>query len=156
MKDKSGNIPYKYLPKTLSKSDRKKQLANLRKTRKLYKKHSSTYVNRPILKSYKSKPSKHVQKAMKIYGVSSMKPNKELAKKTGCSQKILRKIINKGFGAYHSSGSRPNQSKESWGYARLASAITGGPASKVDAHLLEEGCDKSNSLAYKMYKNSKF
>ena len=49
------------------------------------------------------------------------------------------------MGAYHSSGSRPNQSKESWGYARLASAITGGPASKVDArslaHLLEEGCD---------------
>lgn len=154
MKDKSGNIPYKYLPRTLSKSDRKKQLANLRRTRKLYKKHSKTYVNRPILKSFKSKPSKHVQKAMKIYGVDSMKPSKELARKTGCSRKVLRKIINKGEGAYHSSGSRPNQSKESWGYARLASAITGGPASKVDAHLLEEGCDKSSSLAYKMYKES--
>ena len=154
MKDKSGNIPYKYLPRTLSKSDRKKQLANLRRTRKLYKKHSKTYVNRPILKSFKSKPSKHVQKAMKIYGVDSMKPSKELSRKTGCSRKVLRKIINKGEGAYHSSGSRPNQSKESWGYARLASAITGGPASKVDAHLLEEGCDKSSSLAYKMYKES--
>lgn len=154
MKDKSGNIPYKYLPKTLSESDRKKQLANLRRTRKLYKKHSKTYVNRPNLKSFKSKPSKHVQKAMKIYGVDSMKPSKELSRKTGCSLKVLRKIINKGHGAYHSSGSRPNQSKESWGYARLASAITGGPASKVDAHLLEEGCDKSSSSAYRMYKDS--
>ena len=54
--------------------------------------------------------------------------------------------MNKGRGAYYSSGSRPNQSAESWGLARLASAITGGNASKIDYGILESGC-KPNSPA---------
>ena len=40
--------------------------------------------------------------------------------------------MKKGQGAYYSSGSRPNQSAHSWGYARLASAITGGKSAAVD------------------------
>ena len=54
-------------------------------------------------------------------------------KKTGCSIEALKKIVNKGEGAYYSSGSRPNQTSHSWGYARLASAITGGKAAAVDS-----------------------
>ncbi|ADX06405.1 hypothetical protein 162275902 [Organic Lake phycodnavirus 2] len=72
-----------------------------------------------------------------MYNIEPLLINKELIKKTGCSRKILNKIVNKGMGAYYSSGSRPNQTAKSWGMARLASAITGGPASKVDAHLLK-------------------
>ena len=45
-------------------------------------------------------------------------------------------ILKKGAGAYASSGSRPNTSSYAWKYARLASALLGGPASKVDANLL--------------------
>ena len=45
------------------------------------------------------------------------------------------KIIDKGKGAYYSSGSRPNQTPESWGYARLASVILGGPSRKIDADI---------------------
>jgi hypothetical protein len=65
----------------------------------------------------------------------------------------LAKIINKGEGAYFSSGSRPNQSAQSWGIARLASAITGGKAAAVDYNILEKGC-KSNSKALTLAKKS--
>jgi len=43
-----------------------------------------------------------------------------------------KKIIDKGMGAYYSSGSRPNQTPTSWGLARLASVILGGPSRRID------------------------
>ena len=76
----------------------------------------------------------------------------ELEKKTGCSEEGLEKILSKGRGAYYSSGSRPNQTAESWAVARLASAITGGPSSAYDYHVLEEHC-KKDSIALKLAKN---
>ena len=72
-------------------------------------------------------------------------------KATGCSRKALSKIINKGQGAYFSSGSRPNQTAQSWGIARLASAITSGKAAAVDYTILEKGC-KPGSKALKLAK----
>ena len=66
----------------------------------------------------------------------------------------LRKIVSKGMGAYYSSGSRPNQTAESWGIARLASAITGGKSAVVDYHLLEKGCNKK-SKSLKLAKKAK-
>lgn len=42
-------------------------------------------------------------------------------------------ILAKGRAAYASSGSRPNVTAEAWAKARLASALTGGKAAKVDA-----------------------
>ena len=45
-------------------------------------------------------------------------------------------ILKKGAGAYATSGSRPNVSVEQWKFARLASALLGGQASKVDKNLL--------------------
>ena len=64
----------------------------------------------------------------------------------------LKDIVSKGEGAYYSSGSRPNQTAKSWGYARLASSITGGNASVVDMHILEKECS-NNSKALKLAKN---
>ena len=84
--------------------------------------------------------SKHVLKARKIYNTNIF-PTKELARKTGCSVSALKQIVKKGEGAYYSSGSRPNQTPQSWGLARLASAITSGNAAKVDYHIIEKGCD---------------
>jgi hypothetical protein len=112
------------------------------KSRRLYKQHR--YFTRPKVKTFKSKPSGHVATAKHIYKVDNIKPTSNLAKRTGCSQKALKKIVNKGRGAYYSSGSRPNQTAESWGIARLASAITGGPASKIDYHILKDGCSKDS------------
>ena len=90
------------------------------------------------MKSYPTKKSNHIQRAQAKFGVTPMVPSKELAKKTGCPLHVLQKIVQKGEGAYYSSGSRPNQTPQSWGIARLASALTGGPAAKVDARQLEE------------------
>ena len=131
--------PKRYLPKQLSKKDKQKQLSMLNKSKKLYKKHK--YFTRKKVFSFHSKPSNHIANAKKIYGVDKITPSKELSQATGCSIDSLKQIVKKGEGAYYSSGSRPNQTPQSWAYARLASAITGGKASLVDYSILEKGCD---------------
>jgi hypothetical protein len=93
------------------------------------------------LSSYKNKTSKHIINAQRIYGIQSIIPSKELALKTGCSINALNQIVKKGEGAYYSSGSRPNQTPHSWGYARLASSISAGKAAAVDYSIIEKGCN---------------
>lgn len=141
-------VPQRYVPKHLNAFDRKKQFAAINRSRKMYKK--GKYYVRPKVNSFKSKKSHHVNNAKKMYRVSTVFPNKELAKRTGCSLSALEEIVRKGEGAYFSSGSRPNQTPHSWGISRLASAITGGKASLVDYHILETGCNKKNSKALKL------
>lgn len=131
-------INLRYLPKILTRKDRKVQFKELQKSRKLYKK-GSFYTRRKV-SSYPMKKSQHIINAEKIYNVSKISANADLARKTGCSKNALTKIINKGEGAYFSSGSRPNQTAQSWGVARLASAITSGKAAAVDYSILEQGC----------------
>lgn len=138
-------IPKHYVPKTLTRKNQKLQENYIKKSRKLYKKNK--YFKRPVIKSFKSKVSPHIIKARKVYNVESIKPSKELAKKTGCKMQGLEEIVKKGMGAYYSSGSRPSQTAESWAYARLGSAITGGNSSKVDYHILKKYCsNKSKAL----------
>jgi hypothetical protein len=145
------NVPDRYIPKSLTQKDLAKQKRELRKSRKLYK--SKKYYTRAHIASFKSRKSRHLKHAEKLYGVSHIAPTKELAKKTQCLQDTLEKIVNKGRGAYFSSGSRPNQTAESWGIARLASAVTGGNASIVDFHLLNAGC-KPTSPALRLAKKT--
>jgi hypothetical protein len=145
-------INLRYLPKKLTRKDRKNQSKMLLKSRRLYKK--GKYFTRKVVSSFKSKKSPHILKAMKIYKVPKIGATNELAKATGCSKKALAKIINKGEGAYFSSGSRPNQSAQSWGLARLASSITSGKAAAVDYSILENGC-KPGSKALKLAKKAK-
>jgi hypothetical protein len=149
--NKTQHIPERYAPKSITRKDREKQLNSLRKSRKLYKK--GQYYTRPKIASFPNKKSIHLEHAYKIYGVNNMTPTRKLANATKCNIKTLKKIINKGEGAYFSSGSRPSQTSQSWGYARLASALTGGNASIVDFHLLNEGC-QTNSLALKLAKRT--
>lgn len=130
------SYPRRYLPAQLTKKDKQLQLAMLNKSRKLYKKHQ--YYTRKKVDSYPHKPSPHVVKAQQLYQVEHIVPNKELALKTGCPVSALKQIVKKGEGAYYSSGSRPNQTAQSWGLARLASAITAGNASLVDYHILKK------------------
>jgi hypothetical protein len=148
------SIPNRYVPKHLSSKDKKLQLNMLKKSRKMYK--NKKYFTRKKVASFKNKKSSHIQRAQKIYGIKNVTPNKELVKKTGCSLDALNKIVKKGEGAYYSSGSRPNQTAQSWGLARLASSITGGNAAIVDYHILKDGCDhkkKAFTLANKVVKN---
>jgi hypothetical protein len=145
-------IPVRYLPPNLSIKDKKKQVQMLLKSRKLYKRHN--YFTRKSLPSYKTKTSKHIIRAKKIYNIDNVIPSKELSRKTGCSLESLNKIVNKGEGAYFSSGSRPNQTAQSWGYARLGSAITGQKAAAVDYSIIESGCKKSGK-AYRLATKAK-
>jgi len=133
-------FPVRYLPAILTKKDKKKQIKMLMKSRKLYRTKKQYYTRKPLA-SYKNKTSNHILNARKIYKIQNLTPSKELAQKTGCSLSALKKIVKKGQGAYFSSGSRPNQTAQSWGVARLASSITAGKAAAVDYGILEAGCD---------------
>jgi hypothetical protein len=123
---KLTKIPIRYLPKSLSRKDKKTQLKMLLKSKKLYTKNK--YYARKRLSSYKNKKSNHILNARKIYNIQNITPNKELSLKTGCKLSALKQIVKKGEGAYYLSGSRPNQTAKSWGLARLASSLTSGKA----------------------------
>jgi DNA-binding Xre family transcriptional regulator len=145
-------ITLRYLPSSLTKKDRSTQARELKKSRKLYKK--GQYHTRRKVSSYPKKKSPHILKAERLYKVEKIGATQELASKTGCSKAALAKIINKGEGAYFSSGSRPNQTGQSWGIARLASSITAGKAAAVDYNILEKGC-KPGSKALRLAKISR-
>lgn len=134
---KGGGIPNRYVAK-LSRKDKKKQVSEILKSRRLYKKHKY-YTRKKV--NYPHVKSKHIRKAQKMYGIENVTPE-TLAGKTGCTVAALKEIVRKGEGAYYSSGSRPNQTPQSWGLARLASAVTGGKAGKVDYAILKKGCPK--------------
>ena len=112
------------------------------------------YYNRKPLSSYRNKTSKHIRRAKKIYGLDNIIPSPELVHKTGCSMDALNQIVSKGEGAYYSSGSRPNQTAQSWGFARLASALTAGKSAAVDYDILEKGC-AHNKRAFILAKRAK-
>ena len=135
-----------YIPNHLTKKDKELQKKEISKSKKLYKKNM--FYTRKKIPSFKPKPSKHLKKVKDIYNIDPLVINRTLVQKTGCPKPVLQKIVNKGMGAYYSSGSRPNQTPASWGIARLASAITGGPAGKIDGHLIRQ-CKKTGK-AYKL------
>ena len=137
----------RYVPYTLSRRDRIKQTRGIAASQRAYRR--GVYIPRPRVSSFHSKPSRHIMTARKLYGVQNIRPTRRLARATGCSLGALKRIVRKGEGAYYSSGSRPNQTAHSWAYARLASAITGGNAAKVDMHILKEGCKKTGK-AYRL------
>ena len=146
-------VPQRYVPKTLTQKNKALLRHELKLSRKLYKKHK--YHTRKKVSAFPHKTSKHILKARKLYSIDKIIPSPLLAKKTGCSLSALQHIVKKGEGAYFSSGSRPNQTAQSWGFARLASAITGGKASAVDYTILENGCSK-NSKALKLAAKSNY
>lgn len=73
------------------------------------------------------------------------KSNLSKSKITGIPKRILDKVENKGRGAFYSSGSRPGQTSQSWGVARVncfvlnKKSVTGGP----DRDLYEDAIQTS-------------
>ena len=116
-KGETKNVPASYI-KGLSEADKKKQIKSIFEGKV-----------RPKT-DFKSKRSSWVEKFEKKYGTKISDKeyiHKNIITKTGQEQ-----IINKGRGAYFSSGSRPGQTAQSWGLARLASVILNGPSRKID------------------------
>ena len=126
-------IPKKYTAR-LNRKDKKKQLRSLKKSQRSYKK--GKYVSRPKLKSFKEKKSTWTQKFHKLH--PEAKTLKQISDVTGIPKPALSAVKRKGMGAYYSSGSRPNQTAESWGLARMYSYILGGPTRKIDHHITEK------------------
>ena len=127
-------LPSKYYS-NLTKKEKQAQLKELKKSRDLYKKE--IYYTRKKMPSFVSLTSPHIKKFEKKYQ-ATITDLKAVSKATNVPIKALDKIVNKGMGAYYSSGSRPNQNPWSWGYARLASVLTHGKAYKIDKHILDE------------------
>ena len=128
-------IPTKYYSGIKNPKETKKQIKSIRKSMESYK--EGIYIDRPKLKSHKSKTSSNIMKFNEVYGIP-ITNKRAVEKKTGMSVKAQERILKKGKGAYYSSGSRPGQSSSSWAYGRLASVIMGGKAKKYDQHILDE------------------
>ncbi len=120
-----NKINKKYVPKTLTEKDKKKQIKSIKEK-----------TNRPKLESFKSKRSTWVKKFEDKYKTKIT--DKKFINDNLLSYKGQKLIIDKGMGAYFSSGSRPNQTKESWSLARLASSLLGGSAQKIDKAILKK------------------
>ena len=124
-KTKEG-LPKKYVPSSLTKEDRKKQIESIRKG-----------TDRPKLKSAPpSKRSSHVVKFEKKYGVKIT--NKKFINDNLLSYKGQEEILAKGAAAYRTGGSRPNVTATQWKLARLASALTGGKSATVDKAIIKK------------------
>lgn len=150
-----GTFLKKYVPTSLSQKDQRRQATEIQRSRRAYSRQRLRYHNRPKMKSFRSKPSPHVLKAQRLYHVNKIGASPALAKASGCKRSALAAIIRKGAGAYYSSGSRPNQTAQSWGKARLASALTAGKAAVVDYHILKRGCHPKTSKALRLANQAK-
>jgi hypothetical protein len=120
----------------MSSKDMKKQRKQIESSRRNYSKKK--YVIRDKLDSFVTKPSKHIIDLKRTYpDIKNLSDLGFLSKKFNIPISGLEMIINKGRGAYYSSGSRPNQTPDSWAYARLASTLLGRKACKIDSHVLK-------------------
>ena len=150
------NIPQHYIPDTLSPQDRNKQKKQVKKSIKNYRKNSKKYVVRDKLDSFASKPSNHIVDLKRVYPhIKSMAHLKKISKEFNIPVSGVKKIIEKGQGAYFSSGSRPNQTPDSWAYARLASTVLGRNACKVDSHIIKQNGVTCESLRKKYEETAK-
>jgi len=122
-KGKSKMVPETYM-KGLKGKERQKQIKSIFEGK-----------DRPKT-SVKSKRSSWVVKFEKKYKTKIT--DKEFIHKNIITKTGQKKIIDKGKGAYYSSGSRPNQTPTSWGLARLASVILNGPSRKIDKSIWEK------------------
>lgn len=130
-KGKSKNVPKKYIG-TLKGEEKKKQVKSIIEGK-----------DRPKT-SAPQRRSSYTIKFDKQYGeqLDKMKggrSKKNIAKITGIPFKAIDEVYKKGEGAYKSSGSRPNQTAQSWARGRIYGYIMGNKkVRKVDKDITEK------------------
>ncbi len=130
-KGETRKIPKRYLA-GLKGKDRQKQIKSIFEEKK-----------RPETKA-KSRKSKHTANFDEKYGkeldkMKGKRSKKNIAKITGIPLKAVNEVYKKGEGAYFSSGSRPNQTPQSWARGRLYAYIMGGAkVRKADAEITKK------------------
>jgi len=125
LRGRNRRISLKYVPQSLTESDKKLQIQSIKRQERRPKVDSFQSKRSPLVKSFEDKYGYKINQLDKI--------DKQIIKRAG-----IDKILAKGKGAYYSSGSRPNQTAESWALARLAGVIMGSPARKVDQKIWNE------------------
>ena len=127
-------IPARYVPKSLSIPDLKKQLKSIVER-----------TDRPEITSTKPRRSKWTTKAHKYFdgdtSIENMASKLSNGNQSRKSQLIagFKQIIKKGEAAYYTSGSRPGVSATAWGIARLYAVLFGSkPARAVDKSIIEK------------------
>ena len=131
-KGETRNIPKSYLPDSLTPSQRKKQIKSIFEG-----------TDRPKLK-IKERKSSNTINFNKKYGdrfknLKGGKSVENIAKVVGLPFKALKEVFVRGEGAYKSSGSRPNQTAQSWAYGRLYGYIMNDPdVRKADADITKK------------------
>ena len=82
------------------------------------------------------------QKFNKRHGQPLDTPNSltKIARLSGISYKNIKKIFEKGEGAWESAGpSRPGMQKQQWSYSRVYASVTpGSKSAKIDKDLLKK------------------
>ena len=129
-KGKTRNIPDRYL-EGLEGKDREAQIESIFEG-----------TTRPKT-AFISKKSSWTETFNSIYGKEIEQMNggrnlKNIAKVSNMPVKALEEVFKKGMAAYYNGGSRPNQTPESWAYARVYSYIMGGNTRKVDAGITKK------------------
>tara|TARA_R100000805_G_C3620181_1_gene123706 strand:- start:1706 stop:2179 length:474 start_codon:yes stop_codon:yes gene_type:complete len=117
-KGETRNVPKRYLA-GLKGKDRQKQIKSIFEEK-----------DRPKTKA-KSRKSSFTIQFNKKYGkeldaMKGKRSKKNIAEITGIPLKAVEAVYRKGEGAYYSSGSRPNQTPQSWARGRLYAYIMGG------------------------------
>ncbi len=129
-KGKSKKVPKSYVG-NLKGAEKKKQVKSIIEGKKRPKtsapQRKSTYTTR-FDKKY----------GKKLDEMKGGRSKRNIAKITGIPYKALDEVMKRGEGAYKSSGSRPNQTPQSWGRARMYSYILGGGARKADADITKK------------------
>jgi len=121
----SKRMQRKYAPPSLTPKQRKAQIKSIMEKKE-----------RPKLPT-KTRKSKWTIKAENYFGEDRSK--KAISIKTGIPQKALKEIVERGEGAYYSSGSRPGQTPSSWGIARMYAVLFGSPgARKADQDIIKK------------------
>ena len=123
-KGETRDIPKRYIPDTLSPSERKKQIKSIFENKK-----------RPEV-STKTRRSSWAVKFEKKYKTTIM--DDKFIIKNIITKKGMEEILDKGRGAYFSSGSRPNVNKEQWARGRLATVILGGGTRRIDKKIWDK------------------
>lgn len=119
-KGETRNIPKRYIPDSLSATDRKKQIKSIFEG-----------TDRPEVK-YRERQSSYTIKFNKKYGnkfknMSGGKSVENIAKVVGLPFKPLKEVFERGEKAYETSGSRPGVSRTQWGYGRLYGYLMNNP-----------------------------
>lgn len=144
-KDKNLKIPKKYLS-GFKGEDREKRAEEIKKRSEEYKKGNYIKISSDNIKSRKKKSSYTIQ-FHKKYGSENAGDLKKISKVTGVPESILQEVLKRGKGAFFSSGSRPGQTPESWGMARVYSFVMNGKTRYT--------ADKDLSDKLKIIKNNK-